>query len=49
VVETELRRGGEDAFVIRTDERDFQSVLPTLAYALEGEEEARASLRRAAA
>ena len=39
MVETELRRGGEDAFVIRTDERDFQSVLPTLAYAPEGEEE----------
>jgi hypothetical protein len=39
VVETELRRGGEDAFVIRTDETDFQSVLPTLAYAAEGKEE----------
>ena len=32
MVVVELRRGGDDAFVVRTDETDFQSVLPTLAY-----------------
>jgi hypothetical protein len=39
VVETELRRGGDDAFVVRTDVSDFMAVLPTLAYAQEGDHE----------
>ena len=39
MVVTELRRGHEDAFVVRTDELDFQAILPTLAYAREGDQE----------
>jgi hypothetical protein len=37
VVRTELRRGRDDAFVVRTTEGDFQAVLPGLAYAREAD------------
>jgi hypothetical protein len=39
VVRTELRRGRDDAFVVRTEEEDFQAVLPELAYPREAEDE----------
>lgn len=39
MIETELRRGRDDAFVIRTDESDLQAVLPSLAYAPEADDE----------
>jgi hypothetical protein len=39
VIATELRRERDDAFVVRTDEADLQEVLPSLAYAREGDEE----------
>lgn len=39
MIETELRREHDDAFVIRTDEPDFQAVLPSLAYAPEADDE----------
>jgi hypothetical protein len=32
VIETEFRRGNDDAFVVRTDEPDFRAVLPRFAY-----------------
>jgi len=39
MVATELRRGQDDAFVVRTDELDLQAVLPRLAYSQETDEE----------
>jgi hypothetical protein len=39
VIATELRRGHEDAFVVRTDEPDLQAVLPALAYPEEADQE----------
>ena len=39
MLETELRRERDDAFVIRTDEADFQAALPALGYGQEGEGE----------
>jgi hypothetical protein len=39
VIRTELRRGRDDAFVVRTTEVDFQAVLPGLAYAREADGE----------
>lgn len=39
MVVAELRRGGDDAFVVRTEHPDFQSVLPTLAYPEEAKAE----------
>lgn len=39
MIETELRRERDDAFVIRTDEADFRAVLPSLAYGQEADGE----------
>jgi len=39
VIATELRRGREDAFVIKTDETDLQAVLSELAYPEEADQE----------
>lgn len=36
---TELRRERDDAFVVRTDEADYQAVLPSLAYGQIGDDE----------
>jgi hypothetical protein len=37
VIRTELRRGRDDAFVVGTEEEDFQAVLPGLAYPREAD------------
>ncbi|MGZ3356355.1 MAG: hypothetical protein ACXVBO_16060 [Isosphaeraceae bacterium] len=37
MVRTELRRCGDDAFVVSTEEEDFQAVLPGLAYPREAD------------
>jgi hypothetical protein len=39
MIETELRRERDDAFVIRTDEADLQAILPSFAYAREADDE----------
>jgi hypothetical protein len=39
MIETELRRERDDAFVVRTDEADIQAVLPSFAYGQEAEGE----------
>jgi hypothetical protein len=39
VIATELRRGRDDAFVVKTDETDLQAVLPGLAYPREADQE----------
>lgn len=39
MIATELRRGEDDAFVVRTDEPDLQAVLPPLAYPREADRE----------
>ena len=39
MIATALRRGAEDAFVVRTDEPDLSAALPELQYLEEGEQE----------